>query len=417
MNILFVSQEVPPETAWGGIGTYVDVLSKALAARGARVDVLSVAHEQRAEARVIDGVTIRRFSLPGVHRPARALPESWGRLLVSVSVARLVRRLPTPPDVIECPEWMAEGFALSLQRLHPLVVRLHSSARQLFPFTAQGWRCHGLDGRLAVKLEEISVRRANVVLSTRSNLDEAAASMRLDTEAIHAIPLPIRLPLLSPLPEAAPPRVMFAGRLEPRKAPDVLLGAIPKVLAQVPDARFVFVGRDGVDSGLAPSASWLRAEARRLGVERAVEFTGQLDRRGVEEQLRASTVCAFPSRWESFGNAVAEASAIGRPVVVSPIPAFKELVADRVTGRVAPLDDPDGWAEVLTDVLQDRQSARRMGSEGARLIARMSAPDHIADLTYAAYLHAIERWREARVAGRARQGTVRTKRSKGPRHP
>jgi glycogen synthase len=400
MKVLLVSQEVPPETAWGGIGTYIDVLSEALAAKGVEVHVLSVVHGQPASRREHAGATVHRFSLPAVHRPSRFAPEAWRRVLLAVSVARLLPRLRFRPDVVECPEWMAEGLGLALRRTLPLVVRLHSSARQLFPYTRQGTNLLGIDGRMAAGLEDISARRANVVVSTRANLDEVAAWMRLDDRALHAIPYPVRLPELSPLAQGAPPRVTFVGRLEPRKAPEIVLRAAPKVLAEVPDARFVFVGRDVVASGSAPSASWLRAQAGQLGIGHAIELTGQLDRAGVERELRRATVCAFPSRWESFGNVVAEASAVGRPVVVSPIPAFRELVADGVTGEVAPLDDTDAWAGALTALLNNYTRAREMGQAGAAHVAAISAPARVADLALRAHEHAVERWRRGETAGK-----------------
>src|SRR5437764_9776242 len=124
MRILFASQELPPETGWGGIGTYVDVLSEALAAKGAEVHVLSAVDAQAASCVRIGGVTVHRCRLPPVHRPAVYAPESWRRMLLAVSVARLIAWLEVEPDVVECPEWMAEGLALGLLGRHPLVVRL-----------------------------------------------------------------------------------------------------------------------------------------------------------------------------------------------------------------------------------------------------------------------------------------------------
>jgi D-inositol-3-phosphate glycosyltransferase len=224
--------------------------------------------------------------------------------------------------------------------------------------------------------------------------------MRLDPSALHAIPYPVRLPTLIPMPNNGAPRVTFVGRLEPRKAPEVLLRAAPAILAQLPDAKFTFVGRDAVAPGSLPSTAWLEAEAKRLGIAEAVELTGQLDRNEVIEQLGRATVCAFPSRWESFGNVLAEASAVGRPVVASAIPPFCELVENGVTGRIAPLDDTSAWAEALLEILADEERARAMGDAGARRIARISGPDHVADLALAAYEHAIERWRRGLRAAR-----------------
>ncbi len=58
---------------------------------------------------------------------------------------------------------------------------------------------------------------------------------------------------------------------------------------------------------------------------------------------------------------LAEASSVGRPVVASPIPPFKELVEDGVTGRLAPLEDTGAWAQALLEILSDRGSGPRDG--------------------------------------------------------
>lgn len=400
MRVLLISQEMPPETGWGGIGTYVDVLSEALAAKGHDVHVLSVVPGQAASRVHRHGVTIHRFKVPGLRGPARHFEESWRRTLLALSVAALVHRLDLRPDVIECPEWMAEGFALGLSEAVPLVIRLHSSARQIFPFHGQGRGCRGLDGRIAMWLEDASARRAHVVVSTRSNLDEVAGLLRLDPRALHAIPYPVRLPEVSPIESNGRPRVTFVGRLETRKGPDVLIRAAPRVLEAVPETQFTFVGRDVMPAGIPPSSSWLRREADRLGVAHAIQFTGELDREGVQAQLRQATVCAFPSAWESYGLVVGEAAAVGRPVVATPIPPFQELVRDGVTGRLVPAEDVDGWSRALIELLGDRALSGHMGAAAAKHVADLSAPDRVADLALAAYEDARRRWLRRRRAGR-----------------
>jgi glycosyltransferase involved in cell wall biosynthesis len=400
MRVLMISQEMPPETGWGGIGTYVDILSEALAGRGHEVHVLSVVHGQAASTTRRHGVVVHRYNVPRIPGPTRLLEESWRRILLALSVAALVRRLALGPDVIECPEWMAEGLLLGLSEAVPLVVRLHSSARQIFPFHGQGQGCRGLDGKLAMWLEDVSARRAHVVVSTRSNLHEVAGPLGLDPRALHAIPYPVRLSDPTPIEQGSRPRVAFVGRLEPRKGPDVLIRAAPRVLEAIPDAEFTFVGRDVMPPGKRPSSAWLEQEAERLGVAHALRFTGELQREGVQAELRQATVCAFPSAWESFGLVVGEASAVGRPVVATPIPPFQDLVQDGVTGRLVEREDVEGWTEALIELLRDRSLAWRMGEAGARHVAALSAPDRVADLALAAYEDARRRWLRRLRAGR-----------------
>jgi glycogen(starch) synthase len=253
-------------------------------------------------------------------------------------------------------------------------------------------------------MEERSARRAHVVTGTRSALAEMTEVLGVDPEATRTISVPIRLPEIAPVAPAAPPRVVFVGRLEPRKGPEVLLRAAPAVLAAVPEARLVFVGRDGVAAGAPSSAAWLRAEAKRLGIADRVDFTGPLDAEGVQRQLAAATVCAFPSRWESFGYTVAEAAAVGRPVVTSTIPPFEELVDDGVTGRRVPLDDRDGWAAALTEALTDPARSAAIGRAGSRRVRELSSPGVVARQTLEAHEAAVER---CAAGWRAQSGRLR----------
>ncbi len=401
MRVLFVSQEFPPETGWGGIGTYVASVAQALTSQGVDVHVLSVVEGQPVSTRAAEGITVHRRPLAHVRGPARLAPEAWERLWLSMSVARSVGRLSSTPTVIECPDWKAEGLMLSMRGRFPLVVRLHSTARQIFPYSGQGGHASGADGRFAARLEEAAVRRANVVLSTRANFEEAAKQMGLDDRGVRLIPHIVRLPSERPYPSGeGSPRVAFVGRLEPRKAPDVLLRAIPRVLAVVPAAKFVFLGRTVGDDAAPSSATSLRREAERLGVAHAVELQGELDWQGVAEELARASVCAFPSRWECFPNATAEAIAIGRPVVVSSIPGFREMVRDDVTGKVIHGESPEGWANGIIELLTNRERAQEFGEAGSRLIREVSDPARIVSLTLAAYEDAIERFKHKERVGR-----------------
>jgi phosphatidylinositol alpha-1,6-mannosyltransferase len=177
--------------------------------------------------------------------------------------------------------------------------------------------------------------------------------------------------------------VLFAGRLEPRKGPETLLRAVPAVLAAVPAARFAFAGRDG------GSAAGLQRLAAELGVAHAVELLGHCDRAGLDAQVAAATVCAVPSRWESFGNVVAEAALLGRPVVASDIAPFRELVADRHTGRLVPATDAGAWTAALLELVGDPVRARAMGRAGAARVRALGDPARIAAETLAAYGDAI----------------------------
>jgi glycogen(starch) synthase len=215
------------------------------------------------------------------------------------------------------------------------------------------------------------------------------------------------LPPRVTLPADGPPRILFFGRLEPRKGPEVLVRALPAVRAAVPGARLVLAGRDGVASGEPSSRAWLEGEAARLGVADALEFTGQLDTAALSAEIARARVCAFPSRWESFGNVVAEAAAVGRPVVTSTIAPFEDLVDDGVTGRRVRIDDVAGWGAALANVLTDAGRAAAMGAAGADLVAVLADPVRVAAQTVEAHELAVQRHAQGLRAGGRQRGRRR----------
>ena len=397
LRVLLVSQEFPPETDWGGIGTYAGILAPALAAAGADVTVLSVATGQaRSRDERDDGVTVLRAPLRGLRGAGRLtrMPQAARRLALARAVRREVLALAVRPDVVECPEWGAEGLLLAGAGL-PVVVRLHSSAAQVFPYTLQGGGLFGLDGRAAVALEARAARRAALVTSTDANACDGARALGLEPASVRRIAHPVVPREPAPWPADGAPRVLFAGRLEPRKGPETLVRALPAVLTAVPGVRLAFAGRD------AGSAATLRRLAGDLGVAHAVELLGHRDRGALEAQMAAATVCAVPSHWESFGNVVAEAALLGRPVAASDIPPFRELVRDGHTGRLVPVADAGAWAGALIELLADPARARAMGRGGAAHVRALGDPARIAAQTLAAYGDAIA----GAAAGAARRRT------------
>ena len=139
MNVCLVSQEYPPETARGGVGTQTWNKARWLARRGHAVHVLSCAAapaaETRTEAR--DGVTVHRMPPPGGDFPVYTTPAYW--VGYSWAVLRELHRLMREQtfDVVDFPEYGAEGFAYQLDRTPwnwlPVVVQLHG------PRPRTGW--------------------------------------------------------------------------------------------------------------------------------------------------------------------------------------------------------------------------------------------------------------------------------------
>lgn len=388
MRLLLVTQEYPPSTAWGGIAAYAAQLAPALARAGHEVHVLSVVREQPpSDAVTADGVHVHRRALVRWRGLGRltGMTETWRRVLVAGSVRREVRRLHLAFDVIETPEWVAQGLALTVRRPAAIVVRLHLSAADILPFIVGP----GLDRSTAVRMEDALARRADVVIASPGHLETEAVRLGLDPARSRAIPCPVPIGASHPLPDG-PPVACILGRLEPRKGTDTVIRAWPKVVAEVPNARLLIKGADTSAPGHPSYLEYLRALALELGVDGALDFEREGDRDEVEDALRRATVVAMPSRRESFGLVAAEAAAAGRAVVASDLPPLREIVDDGVTGRLVGADDVEGWAVALVEALSDRAHATTWGEAGTQRVAARFDPDLVAEQTLFAYELALE---------------------------
>jgi glycosyltransferase involved in cell wall biosynthesis len=146
------------------------------------------------------------------------------------------------------------------------------------------------------------------------------------------------------------PVVINVAREEPQKGQSILLGALPAVLEEHPEALLVGVGRRGRSSRLLDE----RIEA--LGVSGSVQRLGV--RTDVADLLSAADVFAFPSRYEGLGGAVVEAMGLGLPVVASDIPALRESLGSGA-GWLVPVGDVAALGDALNAALAGGEDAAR----------------------------------------------------------
>lgn len=146
----------------------------------------------------------------------------------------------------------------------------------------------------------------------------------------------------------------FVGRIEPRKGPLDLVRAAPALAAA--GVRVIVVGDDpyGSDPGYL-------AEVKAAP---GVEHFGWTE--GGAGLMRALDVLVAPSRQEPFGTVLAEAMAVGTPVVATRVGGLAEVVDDGVTGRLVEPGDPAALAAAALEVLAHREAMGAAGRERAR---------------------------------------------------
>jgi D-inositol-3-phosphate glycosyltransferase len=197
----------------------------------------------------------------------------------------------------------------------------------------------------------------------------------------------------------------FAGRIQPLKAPDVLLHAAACLLEREPGLRHggsgprlvVLVAGGPSGSGLAEPTA-LQELAGHLGLDDVVRFLPPQAADGLVEVFRAADVVAVPSHNESFGLVALEAQACGTPVVAARVGGLPVAVADGRSGLLVDGHAPGPWADALAAVALD--PARRAAlSTGAIAHARRFSWDRTTDALLATYAQAATEFAERQQAG------------------
>jgi D-inositol-3-phosphate glycosyltransferase len=184
--------------------------------------------------------------------------------------------------------------------------------------------------------------------------------------------------------------LLFVGRIQPLKAPDLLLRA--SALLRLDPA---FAGRLQVVVLGAPSGTvlgepgWLTAMASSLDLDDTVRFVPPADRAVVAAYCRAADLTIVPSYNESFGLVALESQACGTPVVAAAVGGLPTAVADGVSGVLVDGHVPEQWAKVIGDLLRTPRALDVLAA-GARAHAERFAWERTTEGLLIAYREAID---------------------------
>ncbi|AIY18798.1 D-inositol-3-phosphate glycosyltransferase [Pimelobacter simplex] len=385
----------------GGMNVYVLEVARRLADCGIAVDIFTRATSSQLDpvVDVRDGVTVRN-----VHAgPFEGLTKEQlpGQLCV---FARDVLRAEAehPPghyDVVHSHYWLSgQVGALARDRWGvPLVHSMHTMAKVKNEALAAG---DAPEPEARVIGEEQVVEAADVLIANTDleakqliNLYDAdpgrveVVHPGVDTEVFRALSPAERARARRErdLPEQALV-LLFAGRIQPLKAPDVLLRAVAELLVRRPDLRSRLVvpvvgGPSG--SGLERPAA-LANLAAELRIDDVVRFVPPVPQHELAGWYAAASVVAVPSYNESFGLVAAEAQASGAPVVAAAVGGLTTVVRDGRSGLLVDTHEPHDWALALERVLGDADLRDRLAA-GALAQSREFSWEATAAQTLAVY--------------------------------
>lgn len=387
----------------GGMNVYVIELARRLARQGIEVDVFTRATSSALPPVVeaADGVLVRHVHAGPYEGLAKdALP---GQLCVFAR--EVLRTEAVQPrghyDAVHSHYWLSgQVGALARDRWGvPLVHTMHTMARVKNESLAEGDtpepEARVIGEQQVVEAADVLVANTDIEAKQLINLYDA------DPGRVEVVHPGVDLDVFRPGSQAAARAalglpadaqvVLFAGRIQPLKAPDVLLRAVAVLLQRQPALRSRLVvpvvgGPSG--SGLEHPES-LAELAVTLGLDDVVRFVPPVAQSELAQWYAAATLVAVPSYNESFGLVAAEAGACGTPVVAAAVGGLPTVVRHERSGLLVDTHDDADWARALGRVLTEPGLHDRLAAGAAAQAREFSW-----DATAGAMLETYERARQ-----------------------
>lgn len=396
MNIAYVSFECPPDTAVGGIATYVLQVAKMMKNRGHHVEVFT-ASPTRSVSECFEGVL--------VHRVQTESREHFPKQIVTIFQQR---HSEIRFDVLESPEYMGDGYEIKkLFPSLPLVVKLHtpdSLMKQLetfykgihissytkFRFLLGGW-IRGQKREVYWNYERWKQKEKDIEYLITSLADQihtpslslgdiVAKEWQLPRETIIHVPNPF-VPnarfLDIPVGGSGNKMVTFMGRLEVRKGIIELIKAVPLILEAVPGSQFQFVGKS---MGFVPGMSMKDYISSKLEKYKDRISFLKVDSSQIPGVLKETDVCVFPSIWENFPNVCLEAMSAGKAIVASKEGGMRDMLEQPVAGLlIDPLNHRE-IADAVIRLLNDKALRVELGKAAREKIVQAYSSERIGSL-------------------------------------
>ena len=405
MKIAHFSWEYPP-VIYGGLGTFAAEITQKQEHLGNEVTVFSLNQDNKCNTyEKWNGIDIYRPKILDLTRTFNLFAahelRMWGTNLkffadvvsynttsASQLVNDLVKRNNKKFDLIDAHDWLGiiGGMVIKKELNLPLVFHVHSTE-----YGRCGNNFYNGNSERVRSIEWCGTYHADKVIAVSGALkNEVQWMYSLPDWKVNVIYNGISYRnydgWVSPgeIKEryhigAFEPMVLFAGRLTSQKGPDILLEAIPFVLHNHHNAKFVFAG-DGDMRG------HLEHRAYELGVSHATRFVGHQNGDQLKDLFRATDCVSVPSRNEPFGIVILEAWSAGKPVVASVNGGPSEIVWHDVTGfKIYPHPESVAWG--IGSLFANFEHGRWMGRNGRIAAETVFSWDTIADETLTSYFN------------------------------
>lgn len=365
----------------GGMNVYIVELAKQLAARDVQVEIFTRATTGALPPTVqlAPGVLVRHIDAGPYEGLAKEeLPAQLCAFTHGVTQAWAGHR-PGHYDLVHSHYWLSGqvGWLASERWGVPLVHTMHTMAKVKNAALAEGDTPE--PPARVIGETQIVAAADRLIANTAEEAEELVRHYDAVPSATAVVHPGVNLGRFRPADGRAAARArlglpqhalipLFAGRIQPLKAPDILLRAVAQLVREDPALRrelLVPVVGGPSGSGLAKPEG-LQKLAARLGIADLVRFRPPVGQEELADWYRAASVLVMPSYSESFGLVAVEAQACGTPVVAASVGGLPVAVRDGVSGFLIDGHDPGEYARALRRFVDDPTRADRMGAAAAR---------------------------------------------------
>lgn len=262
--------------------------------------------------------------------------------------------------------WLARALG------KPVVWHLHAGSDEF----SELFERSGLLARYARRV----VERADLVVVLTDGWRRRVAAYLGREDRIRVLRNPAPAPVAGGVDRPREPRILYLGRLFPRKGHDDLLRGFAEIADAHPGVRVVFAGSGDIEG--------TQALASQLGLGARVEFLGWVTGERKTAELLRAAVFALPSHQEASPVSILEAMSAGTPVVATNVGGIPDVVENGVTGLLVEPRDSAMLGSALKALLDDPALGRRLARQAASAMESRAAVS-IAEEWMAAYRSAL----------------------------
>lgn len=379
--------DLPGTGDGGGLNVYVREIASRLAERGVRVDIYTRRRDpEQADTVMLDThVTLHHLKVGPAAPVSRAelvdlLPD-----FTDVVAGRMEKERP---DLVHAQYWLAgvvarglrDRFAIpfvhtfhTLGVLKNATLAPHDTPEPYVRLAAEREICRDADRLLVLTCGEARLlHRTHAVTGARIDVVPAGVDSRLFAPANNR-----RLQ-----PRATAPKLLFVGRLQPLKGPDIAIRSLAELRKHIPDATLTIIGGVSGNGEGVTGPRQLRQLARTLGVDDAVRLIDAIPQTELVAHYHDADVVLAPSRSETFGLVALEAQACGTPVVAAAVSGLQAVVG--AAGALVQGHEPKAHAAAAHALLTNPERWRAAADAGV-VAAQRSTWDHTAERLWRSY--------------------------------